>query len=41
MTRSPSDLPTVLFDGSRLGLDDIVALSERRARAVPTSSTAC
>jgi histidine ammonia-lyase len=34
MTRSPSDLPTVLFDGSRLGLDDIVALSERRARAV-------
>ena len=34
MTRSPSDLPTVLFDGSRLGLDDIAALSERRARAV-------
>jgi len=34
MTRSTSDLPTVLFDGSRLGLDDIVALSERRARAV-------
>lgn len=34
MTRSTSDLPTVLFDGSRLGLDDIAALSERRARAV-------
>ncbi|MET0350013.1 MAG: aromatic amino acid ammonia-lyase [Rhizobacter sp.] len=33
MTRSTSDLPTVLFDGRRLGLDDIVALSERRARA--------
>jgi histidine ammonia-lyase len=33
MTASPSALPCVRFDGSRLTLDDIVALSNRSARA--------
>lgn len=33
MTTSAHDLPRVLFDGSRLGLEDIVALSARCARA--------
>jgi len=33
MTTSALNLPRVLFDGSRLGLQDIVALSARHARA--------
>jgi len=34
MTTSAQDFPPVVFDGSRLSLQDIVALSTRRARAV-------